>query len=72
MYHIILLINLHKRTKSCLFLFFFELRSLVTAIVGGYMLHTNRTKVIIDGKVTGDLTCHVDVDICKILKFMKH
>ena len=35
------------------------------------MLHADGTKVLIDRSVTGSVTCHVDVDIRRMLRFIK-
>jgi len=48
------------------------LRSLVTAIIGAPMLHADGRKVRIDGMITGAVTCRVDVDIRRTLKFIRN
>jgi len=64
----------YPKGREAVFFFMFALglRSLVTAIIGVPMLHADGTKVMIDGMITGAVTCRVDVDIRRTLKFIKN
>jgi len=59
------------REVAFLSIFMVRLRSLVAAILGVPMLHADGTKVLINRSVTGSVTCHVDVDIRRMLRFIK-